>query len=389
MDGENREIPQSLGKQVLKKITSFLPFSKEKPTKEEFTIERLPREPGSWYSRVLEGMSPEDCQSITKLRAYFRQQGPNQKWFYGGAGRDVTPVMIAPVDTEHWFTDLIYSENHHMNTDLRDKVAVMANPLRRLGASVTKTKDWLDVWHDGRQKLTVDGTTVIQLVAGDVHDDLGLPQSFDVIYRRYSPDLNPDILIGLKTGGHYLVCGREQEDRVLTHKNNLGKSFTDLGIIEVDTVMVKKLKFPKAGDIDATSNGDKVWFHIYQKTRAFTPEEENMLKLNSSLTEIQRAANSFIILPQESNVTPEIVNKMEERLELVLRRYFERKNQLKGNSTVLASKVQQTIDSYFSAEKVLPPKELSEDLANVDENVVSSCYQKTKQIYEEIKQESL
>lgn len=304
-----------------------------------------------WREKVLEGMSQEDQEAIRRMRSFFEEKGPAQRWYYSGAGGDISPTLIAPSDTEHWWVDPSYEASTrlylvtHQNINLENDIT---NPYRTLGAPIEEAVPWEQAWQSGRQTLSIDNRTTIKMVGGVTQDKETAPEGIDVIYTNpLSTFPGPDVFINLREGGYYVSVTLEDSNpkldiHLLEYTSDNGESkrinLQDLGFRHIRTEEVTNWDFPAVGRIRGTTTGKKLRFNIYEKTREFTLEEKDILRLDSTAWEISGTYDNLIGIGLVS-ADPEFRRLYEEEFRGAVRRYFERINNLKGDSQDIADSV--------------------------------------------------
>lgn len=373
-DVPEQEIRPSFSQRVLFRI----PFLKDKPVSKE------PDAAPQWYISATEGMSSTDQQAVGELRKLFTEHGTPQRWYYSGSGGDISPTFVAPFDTEHWMVDVGYDATHrffHESYSL-----AFSEPYQKLGGRVETTTPWDEGWRNKRQTVVIDDKTRLQLVGGKTQDRETTPDLIDVIYTNpYSTTPGPDAWIALKTGGYYIV-GSDRDDRKRTRLLSFNKSLEDLGVRRVRTVKLDTLHYPQAGKIAGTTDSKPVWYQVYEKSRPFTPEEEDMLQLDSSLWEIGCELDDFIYRFDTGNFPEDIARKMEADLSTAFARYLDKVQNLKGNSDALSQQVQARVGAYFPEDGTMPESFRQHYLFEKrDKEKVIRFHQKAAEIYRQTK----
>lgn len=349
--------------------------------------EKEPEKIPQWYQHATDGMSLHDQQSITEVRRFFTDQGNSQHWYYSGSGRDISPTFIAPYDSEQWMVDVGYDSSH--NWFQASFSQDLSKPYEKLGAHVKTAVPWDDGWRNKRQTVIIDGKTKLQLVGGKAQDKETVPDSIDVIYTNpYSYSPSPDALIKLKTGGYYVI-GNLRSSTDTTKLRNFKKTLGDFGLQLVKNVKINTLHYPKAGKVAGTTDGKSLWYQVYEKSRAFTPEEEDMLQMESSLSEIAYELQMFLYRVSNENLQEEIDRHVEADLSQAFVRYFAGICHLKGNSEGLLHQVQARVEAYFPEDGTFPETlQKSDTFKKADQNKVYkvfSYHKKAAEIYRNIK----
>lgn len=350
--------------------------------------EKEPEEIPQWYLHATDGMSFHDQQSITEVRRFFTDQGNPQRWYYSGSGRDISPTFIAPYNTEYWMVDVGYNRSHHwfhasFSQDLSE-------PYGKLGARVGTVVPWDDGWRKKRQTVIIDGKTKLQLVGDKAQNKETVPDSIDVIYTNLgSPRPGPDALVRLKTGGYYIV-GNPPKGISGTELRNFNKTLADFGLRDIKVVEVNLLHYPKAGKVAGMADGNRMEYHVYEKSRAFTPEEEDMLQMKSSLSEIDYELQMFLYRVSNENLQERVDRHAEKNLSQAFARYFANIYHLKGNNEGLLQQVQARVEAYFPEDGTFPEVLREKDLfKKADQNKVYevfSYHKKATKIYQDIKE---
>jgi len=376
-DSPGQEHRPSFSQRVLSRV----PFLKDRPVAKE--SDAAPQ----WYVHATDGMSQPDQRAVQELRNLFTEHGTQQRWYYSGSGGDISPTFVAPYDAEHWMVDVGYDATHRFFHASYSQE--FSEPYQKLGGKVETTTPWVEGWKNKRQTVTIDGKTKLQLIGGKTQDAETTPDSIDVIYTNpYSTTPGPDAWIALKAGGYYVV-GSDRDDRTKTRLLSLNKSLEDLGVRRIKTVKVDSLHYPKAGKVAGTTDGKPIWYQVYEKSRPFTPEEEDMLQLDSSLWEIGCELDDFIYRFDTGNFPEDEARKMEASLSTAFTRYFDRIQNLKGNSGALSQQVQAQVEAHFPEDGTMPDAFRQHYLFEKrDKEKVLRFHQKAVEIYRREKERS-
>ena len=304
-----------------------------------------------WREKVLEGVSQKDQEAIHRMRLFFEEKETPQTWYYSGASADISPTLIAPSDTVHWWVDPSYDASSHLHlvTHAGERLeGDISSPYKTLGDSVQEAVPWEQAWQDGRQTLNIDGRTTIEMVGGKTQEKGTAPEKIDVIYTNpFSTFPGPDALINLKMGGYYVAVTVDERPPNLDlrqleytfEEGGLRKvSLQDLGFRHIRTEEVANWSFPAVGRIRGTTTGGQLKFNVYEKEREFTPEEEDILRLDSVGFWIDTTHNGLIGIGLV-NAPPEARKMGEEEYRSAVRMYFDVMNSLKGDSLDTANSV--------------------------------------------------
>lgn len=168
--------------------------------------------------------------------------------------------------------------------------------------------------------------------------------------------------------------------------NRLDKSPEDFGVRKVQTFKVDSFHFPKAGKMAGTSDGKAIWFQVYEKSHPFSPEEEDILHLDSSLWEIDYELDNFIYRTNADKYTDDDIRKLESSLYEMFTRHFDRIFHPKGKDSSLLKKVNAHIDAKFPADSTMPDSFRQRQLFKFrEEDEVIKYYQKAAEIYQNAK----
>ena len=327
-----------------------------------------------WREKVLEGMSQEDQEAVRRMRSFFEENGPGQKWYYSGAGGDISPTLIAPSDTEHWWVDPRYdaSSRFYIVTGVNGGlVEDISNPYKTLGALVKEAVPWDQAWQRGRQTLVVDDRTTIEMVGGGTQEKETAPEDIDVIYTNpISTFPGPEALINLKAGGYVVSVelegpGRGLDLYLLKYPIDGGNSrqanLHDFGWRHIGAEEVTKWDFPAAGGTIGSITDEKLTFNIHEKTRELTPEEKDILRLDS-VAFFMEHTHKGLIGTGHGNVTPEFRKIYEEEYRSAVRGYLEVMNNLKGNSKELAGSIQDYVEEEMELGRGYPEHERAKEI---------------------------
>lgn len=343
--------------------------------------------PPLWWQHATEGMNAEDQLSIQRMRAFLGEKAKNQRWYYSGSGPDVSPTFIAPYTTEHWYVDPSYNESHRFYRETLGQE--FSEPFQKLGGKVELARPWEEAWKTRRQTITVDGKTTLQLIGGLTQDKRTAPDRIDVIYTNpYSTSPGPDALIALKTGGYYVYANDRDEEPKFNFSDHSGR-MEDLGFKKVDTFPLTNAHFPNVGELRTTTDGKPLFYQVYEKTRAFTPEEEDILQIDSSLWEIDYVLDEYVFRFDNGNFPPELAAVMDEDLSTAFTRYFDRITHSKGSSADTIQQAEARMNRYFPGQGIIPDIVTKNYLyQHRDPKIVQSWYQKAMAMYQEYKRKS-
>lgn len=340
----------------------------------------------SWWQNAIKGMSPEDAREISKLRRYFTDKGLPQHWYYSGAGSDISPTLIAPHQSEHWFIDPSYDSSNNLHRVRSGEE--LTEPYRRLGAEVHLDNPWDDAWRLRSQTIRIGEGTAIRLAGGRTQDIATVPDSIDVIYTNpFSTTPGPDALSRLRKGGLYIFTN-DRPDGEKPIAESFGKTLEDLGFRLVYTSVVGNYHFPNAGKIRSSSEGKPIIFQVYEKTRDFTPVEEDLLHLDSSLREILEEFDEFVFRYDTGNFPVERAYQLEADLRTAITRYFVGVKNLKSDDRSYSETMSARLKTYFETDEDLPEAIKKRYYFKVrDPEKVKQYYSQARNLYIEIKQQ--
>lgn len=334
-------------------------------------------------------MEISDKYTLIETRRLIQERSQRQIWYYSGANSDITPTLLAPLDSKHWWVDPAYDGSHrfHRNS-LGEEITA---PFAKLGAATELETNWEDAWRQKKQEITVDRDMSIHLVGKQTQESDTTPGIIDVIYTNaYSTTPDPKAFINLRKDGLYVVVddspsGKKSKLDLPGRQGNL----IQMGFQEIYTKKMK-LHFPALGVMHATTNDKDVTIHIYEKTRNFFPEEEDLLHLDSSLWEINYVFDDFVFRFDTGNLPISVSIQLEDSLRSALTRFRERLISLKAmknSNPGIVDFFESTISGYFTSEDELPKRVIKNYYYNVrDQNKVRHYYKQAQQIYRELQQ---
>lgn len=338
----------------------------------------------NWQDIIVEGMHAQDVLAIGELRSFFVDRGIPQVWYYAGAGVDVSPIFIAPIHAEHWFIDPRYNEGHKFYD--QSFLNELFDPYRKLGVDVTLDHSRDQASGVNKWVLLIDGNTRLRLIGGKTQDSLSVPQSVDVVYTNpYSTSPGPDSLSTLRVGGLFVAANdREKKTEVI---NVPDKTIDDFGFRLIKVVKIENYHFNRVGKIRATTEGETIYFNIYEKTRSFSTAEKDQLQLGSSLWEFSVVFRDYVLRYEGSTISQQALQQLEIDLKRAIQRYFARIAKLGSSGDKDVAKIQLKIAEYFESDEELPRIVKNNSIYRArDPQRVQEYYSQAKRIYQEIKQ---
>lgn len=247
-----------------------------------------------WRTKILEGMDAIDKDNLIKLRELLQSRGFTQRWYYGGAGKDIIPVIIAPPDTEHWWVDPVYdsSAGIHMTYGFEPSEGEttsevlgrqLTEPFRKLGAGIETVRPWNEALKSKRQSILIDGQTKIELFGNITSEAKTLPPSINVVYTSAGTiPPHPSVIDILKVGGillHARDISRHSQpnDTERSFYNWYNVNLLQTGMERLGTVTIDTLHFPQIENLRSQLSGTKVAFDLLEKTRNFSPDNMSFM----------------------------------------------------------------------------------------------------------------
>lgn len=272
------------------------PMTHKENSSSQQQIENVPPNP-LWWEDMSKKLPSKDRKAFADLREYLRAHG-GQRWLYPMSGIDITPIMLAPADTEHTYLDISYTDTapaYPYGTQLFEEA--FQHTFQRLEAPVVTSASWTDALARKRQDIVVDDTTAIHLVGEDIENkEIAevYDTKFDVIYNNAGMQVT-NLLPQLCVGGLYILeCPYFPDDdntqtRKWLVKNEISigthhsfpefqdKTLEDFGLVPTFTTTLHTMGFSQVSKNDLVVPHDPTFFQVFQKTREFTHEELDQL----------------------------------------------------------------------------------------------------------------
>ncbi len=231
----------------------------------------------TWREKVTAELSAEDKLRWNALRATLCARGANEVWSYPAAGFDMLPVLLAPAGTRHEFIDPRYKDLQKQDPRVRQHVL---EPFENLGATGSLTQDNAE-----QLRLDLDDSTSIDFLPSlaEEHPSTG---PVDVVYNNYVSWYKgpaPTSTLGrLKVHGLFIYGSRLPHTDRADHLLGVDDNLESFGFKKRDHVSISSLKIPAIEKANI-ARGQQLHLTLMEKERELTPEEMDVLQLNSYL----------------------------------------------------------------------------------------------------------
>lgn len=237
----------------------------------------------TWQDRALRGVSTKDKKVYEQFKEFVQDCSELPRWYYGGAGVDITPTLIAPVKTEHWWVDPVYNlfaginytyfNPREMNDDLRAMKLgeLIEQPYKRIGCELSLLKPWQEALKQANQTLSVDGQTTIRMMGDLTSVPATRPDSCGAIFSSfatYKP--HPSVLKALRIKGKFIDRSpADQHYGLHPERHSLEGSYKLpaelLGFEFVRSFHLDTLFFPAFGKLRINNSGVATIFYVFEK----------------------------------------------------------------------------------------------------------------------------
>lgn len=256
-----------------------------------------PAQKQNWADTLLEGMSEKDRTTIQTLRRSFEKRGKNQQWYYAAASTDLEPVLMAPAGTTHHLIDPVYVEHTNQFKQIISRSALAGFETAEKGSGLETTlPDGGRIIWDGQSGTTTET----------------VPEELDVIYTNaISMEPHPKSLQNLKTHGLVVFSGRPSRAEEFINPVSAVADLRDLGFRLIrDDIQIDNYNPTGTEEMSRYTHGSKRRYHIYEKTRELTAEEQAQLYVNQVSLQLHAAVEGLIFyyraddpVPQAADIT--------------------------------------------------------------------------------------
>lgn len=334
-----------------------------------------------WWDKALDGVSEAIKPQIERLRSVFTEFGSNQRWYYCGAGADVLPVLLAPQGSILRYVDPAYHVGDWIHTPQFGQE--LTDPFRKLGAKVEIERPWEVAFREGQQVINIDSSTKVEVFGCKAEDEESYPtnERLDVVYTNDFSPVGTESLISLKSNGVLVTATKGKSDGI--HLKIFDKGLNELGFEHDESVQVDDTALPSIGDVRATTDHSKITFQVFRKTREFSQEELDLLRMDSALWDFRTTLERSLMLFDEKIHSPKERDNANQEFRRTLDRYFRLAKQMKVRNRNLLSVSENLLQDVMGEDEI--PRYLTTSYMRKTENIdrVRERFNMAKMIYQE------